>query len=279
MQEVSAANSRMQYWTPNKQIFSFPYANEVALEECHKRGIDVMFGWEMLEVKYDSIGQKIAVFKNVDTGKIIEKPFETACINPPSKPHQYLIDAGLTDSRGGVDVNKYTLQHNKFENVFAFGDCVGFETTRTQSAAMAQNPIVKNNVLNFIHGKECNAIYDGFTFMPLMLGHSYATSFTHMHDYEPNTWNHWVPHYGIFSRFYFGRMLKTHLNNIDKYTSFHKDHGPPFKHFPAEYDALEHNEYLQQRAIAPETVRHPAFQARLASGEVAATAAHDHGHH
>ena len=46
-------NARIQYWTPNKEIYRFPYANEVALEECHKRGIDVMFGWEMLEVKTD----------------------------------------------------------------------------------------------------------------------------------------------------------------------------------------------------------------------------------
>jgi sulfide:quinone oxidoreductase len=79
------------------------------LEECHKRGIDVMFGWEMLEVKTDQYERKIAVFKNVDTGAVIEKDFNAACINPPSKPHQFLVDAGLTNQSGGIDVNKYTL--------------------------------------------------------------------------------------------------------------------------------------------------------------------------
>jgi len=257
MQEVASANSRLQYWTPNNHIFSFPYANEVALDECHKRGIDVMFGWEMTEVKRDSINQKIAVFKNAETGETIERPFETGCINPTSKPHQYLIDAGLTDSTGLVDVNKYTLQHNKYENIFAFGDCVNFETTRTQAGAQAQNPIVKNNVLNYVHGREVNAVYDGYTFLPMLLGHSYATSFSHTHDYEPTTWNHFVPHHGIFSKVYFGRMLKSQLGSVEKYTSFNKDHGPPYGHFPAEYDALEHNEYLQGRGVTPEQVRHP----------------------
>lgn len=104
-----AANARIQYWTPNKEIFEFPYANEVALEECHKRGIDVMFGWEMIEVKYGPAKCKIAVFRNVDTGEVMEKDFMSACITPPSKSHKFLDDAGLLDGKGGIDVNKYTL--------------------------------------------------------------------------------------------------------------------------------------------------------------------------
>jgi sulfide:quinone oxidoreductase len=101
-----------------------PYANEVALEECHKRGVDVMFGWEMVKVHKNAIGEKIATFKNVDSGEIIEKPFFHANINPASKGHQELIDAGITDSTGMVDVNPFTLQHERFENIFAFGDCI-----------------------------------------------------------------------------------------------------------------------------------------------------------
>jgi len=83
----SAANAKIQYWTPNKEIYRFPYANEVALEECHKRGIDVMFGWEMTKVHTTEIGEKIATFKNVDSGEILEKPFFSANINPPSVAH------------------------------------------------------------------------------------------------------------------------------------------------------------------------------------------------
>ena len=52
----SSLNTKIQYWTPNKEIFKFSYANEVALEECHKRGVDVMFGWEMIKVHKTSFG-------------------------------------------------------------------------------------------------------------------------------------------------------------------------------------------------------------------------------
>ena len=71
----AARNARIQYWTPNKEIFKFSYANEVALDECEKRGIDVYFGWELIEVKYNEAMEKIGVFKNVDTGVVIEKDF------------------------------------------------------------------------------------------------------------------------------------------------------------------------------------------------------------
>jgi sulfide:quinone oxidoreductase len=91
----------------------------------------------MKQVKLNEHGEKIAVFKNVDTGEVIEKDFFQAVINPPSKPQQELVDAGLTDSTGLVDVNPYTLQHKRYENIFAFGDCITGATTRTQSAAIA----------------------------------------------------------------------------------------------------------------------------------------------
>lgn len=83
----AAANAKIQYWTPNKFIYKMPYANEVALEECHKRSIDVMLGWEMVKIGKSSIGEKIATFKNVDTGALLEKPFFHANINPKSAPH------------------------------------------------------------------------------------------------------------------------------------------------------------------------------------------------
>ncbi len=255
LQGRAAKNARVQVWTPNKQIFDFPYANEVALDECHKRGIDVFFGWEMVEMKSNEHDEKICVFKNVDTGETIEKDCQSAVINPPSKPHQALVDGGLTNSEGLVDVNPYTLQHKRFENVFAFGDCIDVNTTRTQTAAWAQCPIVKHNVKNFLDGKELNAIYDGYTYMPLVLGHSYATCFQHLHDFEPHWKNHFVPHYGLFSRYYFGRMIKSGLAQGTKYSSFKKNVGPPHYQFNPRYVPLEHNEYLQGKGVGLDEVK------------------------
>ena len=262
MVSAAAAGARVQYWTPNKQIFQFPYANEVAMDECHKRGIEVHFGWELMKVRQDP-HVKVATFRNVDTGETIEKDFWGANINPPSKQHKFLLDAGVCDATGQVDVNRFTQQHNRYENIFAIGDCISGNTTRTYTGGIRQNPIVKHNVLQFLEGKECNAIYDGYTWMPFYLGNTYGAGFSHLHDFEPAPTNDSVPHYGVFSNLYFNYMMNYQLSSGDKYTNFAKNQGPPHWHYPARFDALEHNQYLEQRAIPLEEVRHPNANRRL----------------
>jgi len=63
----------------------------------------------MIQVKLNEYGEKIAVFRNTDTGETIEKDFFSAVINPPSRPHVELTASGITNEEGVVDVNPYTL--------------------------------------------------------------------------------------------------------------------------------------------------------------------------
>lgn len=105
----AARSAKIQYWSPNKTIAKFPYMNEVILDECKKRGIEVYLGWELQNIRYNEIGEKIATFRNVDSGEVVEKPFTSANINPPSQPHPELVSSGIAEANGTIDVNKYTL--------------------------------------------------------------------------------------------------------------------------------------------------------------------------
>lgn len=109
--------------------------------------------------------------------------------------------------------------------------------------------MIKHNIHQFMNGKELNAIYDGYTFMPFLLGHSYASNFQHYYDYEPAAMNHWVPHYGIFAKQYFGRIIKSEMQVGEKFSSFKKNNGPPYYHFSQRFDPLEKNEYLLRKNI------------------------------
>lgn len=90
-----------------------------------------MFGWELTKVHHNAIGEKVATFKNVDNGEVIESAFTHGNVNPPSKPWQNLIDSGLSGDDGLINVNPYTLQHERFDNVFAFGDAIKANITRS----------------------------------------------------------------------------------------------------------------------------------------------------
>ena len=87
----------MQSFTPNREIYKFPYANEFVLEECERRGIEVNFGLEMTAIRTSEKGVRTALFKNVDSGEVIEHDFHNMCINPPSRPYESLREGGLTD--------------------------------------------------------------------------------------------------------------------------------------------------------------------------------------
>jgi hypothetical protein len=71
-------------------------------------------------------------------------------------------------------------------------------------------------------GKELNAIYDGYTWLPFYMGNRYGTSFAHLLDYEPAPKNHIVPQYGLLSKLYFGEMIKGMQKQDDKYSNFKK---------------------------------------------------------
>lgn len=128
---------------------------------------------------------------------------------------------------------------------------------------MAQAPIIKNNFLRFMDGKDCNAVYNGYSYQSLILGADKATGFSHLHDFEPTATNHWSPNFGLPATFYFHYTLSRSHSKSIKYSSFEKTHGPPYNRWAQEFDELEHNEYLNAHGIEAEDVRHPDAQARL----------------
>jgi len=100
-----------------------------------------------------------------------------------------------------------------------------------------------------MNGEELNAIYDGYSYMPFYLSHSHANSFSHLYDYEPAAWNHWVPSYGLFSKQYFTRQMNSNLSAGVKLGDMKKNNGPPHYSYNAMYDPVDKNEYLLSKGI------------------------------
>lgn len=79
----------------------------------------------------------------------------------PAITDKVLSDAGLADSNGLLDVDPYTLQHKKYDNIFGLGDVVNVPTTKTFYAGLNQLHVVRHNLERRINGLEPNAKYDG----------------------------------------------------------------------------------------------------------------------
>lgn len=55
-------------------------------------------------------------------------------VAPPMGPSTVVKGSPLADEAGWLDLNKETLQHKKFPNVFGIGDCTNLPIARTAAA-------------------------------------------------------------------------------------------------------------------------------------------------
>jgi NADPH-dependent 2,4-dienoyl-CoA reductase/sulfur reductase-like enzyme len=80
------------------------------------------------------------VFQKGD--QVEEEKFDFLHLVPPMKPAAFLAESGLTDAQGYVDVDKHTLRHNKYPNVWALGDNSSLPCSKTAAAIFSQTPVL-----------------------------------------------------------------------------------------------------------------------------------------
>ena len=91
-------------------------------------------------------------------------------VGPPCAPLPVYATSPLADSAGWVDVNKHTLQHNKYENVFAIGDCNSCPTGKTAAKVAAESGVLYENIQKLMKGEKLSGSYNGYTSCPLTVG-------------------------------------------------------------------------------------------------------------
>lgn len=100
----------------------------------------------------------------------------------PAKPQSSIAEAGLADGKGFLDVNPYTLQHKKFNNIFGLGDVTNVPTTKTFYAGFNQLHVVRNNLERNINGLPLNAEYDGTSEASVFMGIDQLSTFRHAYN-------------------------------------------------------------------------------------------------
>jgi sulfide:quinone oxidoreductase len=137
---------------------------------CDERGLERIYLHHL--VKVDPGGCK-ATFESVkEPGKCITMDFDMLHVTPPMGPTDVVKQATkLVDDAGFVKVNKETLQHVDYPNVFALGDCSSVPTSKTAAAAAAQSGILSRNLVKVMAGGSPEEAYDGYTSCPLTTGY------------------------------------------------------------------------------------------------------------
>ena len=118
--------------------------------------------------------KKIATFLVTDeTGATHEeeKHFDMIHVTPPQSAPDFIRSSPLVDANGWVDVDKYTLQHKKYANVFSLGDVTNTPNAKTGAAVRKQAPVLVTNLLALMGGKELSGKYTGYGSCPIVVGY------------------------------------------------------------------------------------------------------------
>ena len=70
---------------------------------------------------------------------------------------------------GWLEVDKETLQHRRYPNVFGLGDINGTPRGKTAATIKKSAPLVARNLIDVIGGGEPSQRFDGYTSCPLLL--------------------------------------------------------------------------------------------------------------
>lgn len=159
------------YNTSLPVIFGIPKYAESLWKIIKERNIQVNLQHNLVEVKPDK-GE--AVFELLGTEDKKRKTFKYDMLHvaPPCSAPAALWNSKLSDASGFVDTNKGSLQHAKYPNVFALGDCANLPTAKTAAAIAGQSGIVGKNLRRVMKGEQALQLYDGYTSCPLTVTHN-----------------------------------------------------------------------------------------------------------
>lgn len=160
--------ARVIFAAPADKIFSVPVYQHALEQIVSRQGIETLFKHHFVEIRPDS---KEAVFEHVETLELQTIRYDMLHVTPPMSAPRFISESDLANSSGWVDVDKHTLQHVRYPNVFSLGDCSSLPTSKTGAAVRKQAPVLVKNLKACMRNQPLSASYNGYTSCPVVTGY------------------------------------------------------------------------------------------------------------
>ncbi len=163
--------SQVELWSGGTRVFGVEKYENTLKQVIQKYDIHTQFFVKLDEVdgpnkkaKFIGIGEA-----NKDQSYWIE--FDMLHVTPPQSAPDFIKNSPLANAAGWVDVDKHTLQHTRYKNIFGAGDASSLPTSRTGAAVRKQAPVVVGNLLAAMRGKTLTESYSGYSSCPIITGY------------------------------------------------------------------------------------------------------------
>ena len=137
-------NIKLAFYTGMPTMFSVKKYSDELNKLRIRRGVEGHFEHNLIAV--DSANRK-ATFKKSD-GSTVNVDYTLLHVTPQMGPVDFIKGSPIADEVGWVAVDKETLQHVKYDNVWALGDCSSAPTSKTAAAITAQAPVLTENLVS-----------------------------------------------------------------------------------------------------------------------------------
>lgn len=163
--------SQVSFHSALDNIFSVPRINQEVLERWKKLDVPVHFLSKLVTV---DIGARRATFASPE-GERTQHDYDFIHVVPPMRAPDSVKNSPLSwkegpfTAGGWLEVDKETLRHRRFPNVFGIGDINGTGKGKTAATVKKSTPLVVQNLIDVIAGREPSQRFDGYTSCPLLV--------------------------------------------------------------------------------------------------------------
>ena len=174
--------TRLVFLSGQAEMFPVNEYCKMLEEAAAEKGVETRFGTELVEIRPAT---KEAVFRQTDSGKETMLRYDLLHVAPPMGPLAVVANSELADPAGWVDVDRQTLQHVRYPNVFSLGDASSLPTVKTGSAIRHQTPVLVSNLFALIDDRPLTATYDGYTGATIVTGYDHILMAEFDYSREP----------------------------------------------------------------------------------------------
>ncbi|MFA7082940.1 MAG: FAD/NAD(P)-binding oxidoreductase [Arcobacteraceae bacterium] len=144
--------------------FKWNYAHSLTAVDLANKTATFERSWKEKGEYDEDLEEYTMVTKTED----LDFDFDFLHITPPMKAPDEIGNSPLGSAKGWVPVDKESLQHVKYANVFAIGDIAAVPMGKTGGSVRKQYKALVDNILSAMEGKPLTSKYDGYTVCPLI---------------------------------------------------------------------------------------------------------------
>ncbi len=193
----------ISYVTPMSGAFTKPRASKILGSLLEEKNIKIVPDFYIERV--DNENKKIISYDEK------EIPFDCLISIPVHKGDEVIGKSGLGDDMDFALTDKYTLQSQKFPNIFVLGDASNIPTSKAGSVVHFASDVVFENLICFMENRPLTAKFDGHSNCYIETGHGKGALIDFNYDTEPLPGSFPFPGIGPF-----GLLKETRVNHYGK---------------------------------------------------------------